>query len=119
MLGSEDGFGRLGQFGPIARWLLAVFFEEIPAIIKQARVDEERYGDEFPGDGVIGEQRIEMIVQFICRNIGLEIDEMIGERARPDDIDLEYVDVGGARGQELLIESEPLIGIGWSRDQLY
>ena len=35
---------------------------------------------------------------------------MVGEDARPDDVDLEDVDVGGAGGEELLIEREPLVG---------
>jgi hypothetical protein len=42
---------------------------------------------------------------------------MIGEHARPHDVDLQDVDVGRTRGEQRLVEGEPLIAVGRRGDE--
>jgi hypothetical protein len=61
-----------------------------------------------------------MLVDHTLR-LGVQVDEMLAEDARPDDVDLENVDVAGSCGEELLIEREALgggIGRGYDLDRV-
>ena len=44
----------------------------------------------------------------VGRDLAGQVDEVVGQDARPDHVDLEDVDVGRAGGQQLLVERQPL-----------
>src|SRR3546814_15592900 len=58
-----------------------------------------------------------MVLERLGRDVVPEVDQVAGEAARPDDVDLEDVDVGRLGGEQGLVERQSLVGVGRRRDQ--
>ena len=102
-LGVLDSLRRFRQFPPGFRRLRAILRQQILAVIEQAGVDEPGHGDQFAVEGVVLHQGGKMLF-FDTVGVGFEIDEVLAQNTRPDDVDLEHIDIGGARRQPLLIQ---------------
>src|SRR3546814_10131459 len=88
---------------PGLRHRFAVLFQQIPPVVEQAGIDKPRHGHELIVHRVVGDQLLEMVLERLGRDVVPEVDQVAGEAARPDDVDLEDVDVGrhgGGQGQE-------------------
>ena len=97
-----DRLGLLLELGPRLRRILeAVLLEEIAAVVEQAGVGVPRHADQRAVDGVVLDDRREMQRRQV-RQGRVEIDGMLGNDSRPDDVDL--IDVIVRRlGAELLV----------------
>src|SRR3546814_11218527 len=56
-----------------------------------------------------------MVLERLGRDVVPEVDQVAGEAARPDDVDLEDVDVGRLGGEPGLEERQSLVGVGRRR----
>src|SRR6185436_8302213 len=86
--------------------------EQILPVIEHADIGVPRQRDELSVRHTAGEDRGQMLLYRVARKRH-EVDEVCGQNAAPDDVELEYVDIGGLGCENLLEQSEALArGIG-------
>src|SRR5262249_46208437 len=114
-----DPLGCRLEVGPLLGHACAVAVEEILAIVEQSSIDEPRHSYELAIDRVIVDDGRELLLLQPLWQIGIQVDQMRGEQARPDDVDLEYIDIRGLRRQDLQVEGEAICRRVRRRDELY
>ena len=107
-LAVADLAGDLGQLLPRGGRLLAIFLEQILAVVQDPGIGEPGHRDQVTVDRVVRDDRREVLVDRRLIDVLGEIDEVTGQDARPDHVDLEDVDVGRVGGQDLLVQCQAL-----------
>ncbi|MNF68453.1 hypothetical protein D3C84_503100 [compost metagenome] len=82
--------------------------EQILAVIQQARVGEPGHAHQPTVDGGVVQLCLEIALGGVGRQHLAQVEQVIGEHAGPDHIDLDDVDIGRLGAENLLIEGQPL-----------
>src|SRR5262249_2290953 len=105
------------EVGPLIGNLRAMLLEQILAVVEQTGIDEPGHRDQMAIDGVIVDDRWEMLCLHLRRHKRREVEEVRCHQSWPDDVDLEYVDIGRLRRHHLEVEREAIGGGIGCRDE--
>src|SRR6267143_2105871 len=110
---------RLRQVLPGGGRLPPVLLEQVLAVVEEPGVGEGRQRYQLPAHGIRLDDGREVLGDDVLRNFLAQIHEVLGEQARPDDIDPDDVDLARLLREELLEQRELLVRVLRDRDDLH
>ena len=100
--GLDFGCG-LRQLFPCLRNPQAVFLQQVGAVIQHACIGVPRHAHQFAVDRVVGNYGWK-VLGFHAFAVGLEINQVIFQQARPHGVNLHHIDVARFGGKQLAVQ---------------
>src|SRR6267378_1812494 len=114
-----DDLRRLGQVLPGRGGLPPVLLEQVLAVVEEPGVGEGRQRHQLPADGIRLDDGRKVLGDDVLRDFLAQIHQVLGQEARPDDVDPDDVDLARLLRKELLEERELLVGVLGDGDDLH
>src|SRR6267378_3608556 len=114
-----DDLRGLGQVLPGGRGFPPVLLEQVLAVVEEAGVGESRQRHQVPADGIGLDDGREVLGDDVLRDLLAQVHQVLGEEARPDDVDADDVDLARLLREELLEQRELLVRVLRDGDDLH